>query len=127
MDVDLEGAQITDAGLASLAALPNLETLDLSETQITDTGIKTLAKFKKLRDLYLGGTRISDAAAATLARMTHLDSLGLRGTWLSADAVEDIRKALPDTGVYWDDPAAEKWEPPERSPEMEWPAERKHP
>ena len=125
--LSLAGAQITDAGVALLASLPNLETLDLSETQITDTGIKTLAKFKNLRDLYLGGTRISDAAAATLARMTHLNSLSLRGTQLSADAVEDIRKALVDTGVYWDDPEAEEWEPPERPPDTEWPAGQGHP
>ena len=36
----LSGRRITDAGLAQLANLTALETLNLSKTQVTDQGVK---------------------------------------------------------------------------------------
>ncbi len=48
--VELSGASVTDAGLAHLAGLTNLEWLWLGDTQVTDAGVEALRKkLPKLR------------------------------------------------------------------------------
>ncbi len=42
--LNLEGTQITDAGLEHLTGLTKLETLWLDDTQVTDTGVAELKK-----------------------------------------------------------------------------------
>jgi Leucine-rich repeat (LRR) protein len=51
--------QITDAGLAHLAGLTNLETLSLFGTHITDAGLAHLEKLTNLKELNLSDTRVT--------------------------------------------------------------------
>jgi len=65
--VDLARSQITDAGISTLAKLPNLERLHLENTKIGDAGIAQLAGLQKLEYLNLYGTKVTDAGLAKLA------------------------------------------------------------
>jgi hypothetical protein len=71
IDVDERGAMrkeqhgITDAGLAELATLPNLETLYVSGT-FTDEGLFKLAALKKLRYLEVASKRVTPAGIKRL-------------------------------------------------------------
>ena len=60
--------QVTDAALAALADLTELEYLDLRDTSITDRGLPSLAKLTALRRLDLRGTHVSEQAIAELSK-----------------------------------------------------------
>ncbi|MEX2119465.1 MAG: hypothetical protein WD847_07710 [Pirellulales bacterium] len=57
--VSLSSTQITDAGLAQLAGMPSLTTLDLNHTRVTDAGLEHLAGLKNLQSLRLDGTQVT--------------------------------------------------------------------
>ena len=59
--------RITDAGLAHLVGLTNLQTLNLSDCyQITDAGLVHLKGLTNLKTLVLMQTQITDAGVAEL-------------------------------------------------------------
>lgn len=62
----LRGKAVTDADLACLPVLTNIEWLDLSGTQITDDGLRHLKAMRQLRWLSLRGTQTTDAGRAAL-------------------------------------------------------------
>jgi Leucine-rich repeat (LRR) protein len=70
---------ITDVGLASLASLKNLTSLDLTCCRVTDDWLAFLAIFlKNLTDLNLSGcNQISEGGLASLASGSNLTSLSL--------------------------------------------------
>jgi len=59
-------ARVTDAGLAHLKGLTELERLNFLGTKITDTGAVHLEKLTTLKTLYLEGTRITDSGLQKL-------------------------------------------------------------
>jgi hypothetical protein len=62
-ELDLSHTAVTDAGLATLAKLPQLEVLRLRATKITDEGFRThLAGIKTLKRLDLGETSVTPEA-----------------------------------------------------------------
>ena len=127
--LDFRGSPVTDAGLKHLRGLTNLETLELSHTQITDDGLKHLTGLPNLNYLELAGTKITDAGLECLKGMTNLDSLNLGSTLVTdgglamlkrltklkqlelsctrvtSQGIEELRKALPNCEVFWDDDA----------------------
>jgi hypothetical protein len=67
--LNLNGAGITDGGLAHLKALPRLEKLDLGNTAITDTGLEQLKGLRSLRTLFLGrGMKVTNQGVAKLQK-----------------------------------------------------------
>ncbi len=76
----LAGTQVTDAGLAHLEVLTNLQDLYLSDTQITDTGLAHLTALTRLRGLRLNGTKITDAGLEHLKVLTGWEWLTLGDT-----------------------------------------------
>jgi hypothetical protein len=67
--IRIHGAeQITDQGLASLAAMPELTGLMFENLNLTSKGIAELAKFKKLDLLILVNLDVDDATIASLSR-----------------------------------------------------------
>ena len=70
-----ELASITDAGLAHLAHLKDLELLDIWEVQITDKSLETISKLENLRTLVLRSTNITDAGVELLLTMPKLESV----------------------------------------------------
>ena len=70
--------QLTDAGLAHLKGLTNLQTLDLK------------------------GTQVSDAGLTHLKLLTNLQTLWLLGTQVSVAGVQELQKALPNCRIiHW--------------------------
>ncbi len=57
----LEKTKVTDAGLAHLKPLANLEYLNLYSTEISDAGLAHLESLSKLKSLYLWQTKVTDA------------------------------------------------------------------
>src|SRR5262249_41210754 len=80
---------VTDAGLAHLAALANLRGLRLNGTKVSDAGLVHLKGMKRLGYLELNDTRVTDKGLGHLAGLTKLKWLYVRGTRLS------------DAGLVW--------------------------
>ena len=129
----LQNTKITDAGLASLASLPELRELGLEGTAVTDAGMASVAKIARLRTLAVDGTKVTsagiaglrdpqtgaptaleqlrlvdtavdDAAVKTLSAMTSLKTLAVFHSRLSPDGAMAIRKALPTLSMDWPPP-----------------------
>ena len=91
--VNLNDRNITDAGLAHLAALPQLRELWLDGNQITDAGLAHLAALPQLQKLFLDGTQITDAGLAHLAGLTQLQELWLYQTQVTDVGVTKLQRA----------------------------------
>lgn len=90
--LDLEGTPITDAGLAHLGQVAHLQRLDLSGTSVSDAGLTHLKSFESLRRLFLAETAITDAGMPHLAHFTHLNRLSLSGTKISDAGLVHLAK-----------------------------------
>lgn len=75
------GTRVTDLGLAKLAALTKLRSLDVSGSSITASGVQALSAFHELRRLSLWNVKgIDDSAGQTLGALASLTSLDLSNT-----------------------------------------------
>ncbi|HUQ90614.1 MAG TPA: hypothetical protein VM120_02960 [Bryobacteraceae bacterium] len=113
--LNLEGAQISDAGLRHVARLTNLEELNLSNTSVSDAGLAHLAGLQKLRkvvlantyvegeglahlksvaDLDVHGSPLTNGAVSVLAGLTGLRRLSLASTDISDGAALDQLKSV---------------------------------
>lgn len=91
--MDLSGYSIqapTDAGLAHLAAMPNLQWLKLQYVAVTDKGIAALAGHPKLSELVLDASKITDASMAVLAGMPALTSLDISSTKVTGAGLQAL-------------------------------------
>jgi Leucine rich repeat len=86
-NLTLSGNRITNDGLALLARMPALESLDLDATDITDAGLVHLQGLKKLKSLSLGGTLVTPQAARRLQS-------ALPGLEISFDISPDVEQNL---------------------------------
>ena len=77
--VNLFGTKITDAGMADLKGLTNLQKLNLDGTSVTDAGIVHLVGLTKLTHLSLP-YEITDAGLVHLKGLTTLQELNLGST-----------------------------------------------
>lgn len=93
--VDLARSQITDAGVATLAKLPNLERLHLENTKVTDAGIASLAGLKGLEYLNLYGTKVTDAGIAKLAGSKALKKLFVWQTGVTQAGAKALEAKVP--------------------------------
>lgn len=99
-ELDLTGTAITDDGLKILGGLPVLTHLNLGDTNVTDAGLRELEGKTTLQTLNVAGTRITDAAVTTLATLKGLITLHIHRCELSPDAINRLRIALPECGIY---------------------------
>ncbi len=91
--------KITGAGPKYLAQNTNLTKLAFYDTHVGNAAAPAIAAFSKLQWLSLANTRITDEALADLELLEHLAELRLTGCTLSADALNHLRFALPDTKI----------------------------
>jgi hypothetical protein len=90
---------ITDRGLANLSGLTNLKYLSLSESAVTDAGMAHLSELASLRSLYLFNTEVTDGGLPHLRRLSSLRHLGLNGTKVTEMGIEELKKALPQCRI----------------------------
>jgi Leucine-rich repeat (LRR) protein len=72
--------RVTDAGLASLKGLDNLETLVIGFTKTSDDGVANLKELTKLKRLTLNGLKLTQKGLAQLGGLSKLEWLDLRET-----------------------------------------------
>ena len=92
--IRLSGSGITDASLVNLKELRGLRWLDLDYTRITDAGLSNLKDLKRLQGLRLGHTQITDAGLEILQELKELQVFNLEWTQIT-DAgmthIEDLK------------------------------------
>jgi Leucine-rich repeat (LRR) protein len=84
--LDLSGLPLVDADLAPLAKLTALERLNLGFTKITGAGLTHLAGLKQLKALDLGGVRLKDGDLAALGKLTNLERVS---SFLADDVTDE--------------------------------------
>jgi hypothetical protein len=97
--LDLSRTGITDAGLAVLAKMPNLEHVDLRGTAVGDQGVRALAGLDKLETLGLYGTGVTDAGLEPLRGLPALRRLYVGGTKVTAQGLEALRQARKELRI----------------------------
>jgi len=97
--VELKDTGVTDADLATLKHLPDLEYLTLANTQITDAGLAHLAGLNNLLVLTLSNTQVTDAGLVHLKALDKLEQLDLDGTKVTYQALDDLRTDLPRVSI----------------------------
>jgi formylglycine-generating enzyme required for sulfatase activity len=76
--VGLLGKNLTDEVLHAMATWPNLEGLSiLPDSQITDEGLDALGQYPRLFDLFLSNRPIDDTTLDRIAKIPHLTQLNL--------------------------------------------------
>lgn len=92
-----EDSKVTDQDLAQLAGQPfeNLYELDIDGTQITDAGLLHFKRFSTLRGLHANDTKISDAGLAHLSGMPSLNVLSIENTQISGKGLAYLAE-LPE-------------------------------
>ena len=100
----LNGINLTDSGMRSIAKLKSLIRLSLDNTKITDKGLAQLQGLTQLKYLNLVGTDISANGVLQLKSLKNIQSLYLYQTKINSQGFQEIRKAFPkaliDTGGY---------------------------
>jgi Leucine-rich repeat (LRR) protein len=90
---------ITDAGLAHLSGLANLKTLYLYGTSVRGPGIGVVATLPKLEALSLQGTPVTDRGILQLKNSKSLKWLQLNNTGVSDAAIQSLKFALPELEI----------------------------
>jgi hypothetical protein len=89
----LDTTPVTDAGLACLADLKGLVSLDLAYCgQVTDAGVAHLTGLTRLRGLKLCDTQVTDAGLASLEGLTDLEELDLHLTSITDAGLAHLRR-----------------------------------
>jgi outer membrane protein assembly factor BamB len=103
--VDLSLLALTDRGLIHLSSLISLQDLNLlyaegfAGPKITNSGLTSIASMRSLQRLNLTGAKLSDPGLISLHTLQHLKSLQVVRTGISDQAVDALRKALPECRV----------------------------
>jgi hypothetical protein len=92
--LDIGRTQVTDAGMASIGGMRNLERLHLEQTAITDSGVKQLAGLGKLEYLNLYGTEVTAAIFEPLANLRNLRKLFLWETKVDNTAAQQFQRQM---------------------------------
>lgn len=91
-DLRLDGTLVTDAGLAHLKNLKQLRYLSLADTRLTDDGIEPLKRLVELHRLSLDNTRVTDAGLAHLSNLTNLHELSLNKTQVTGPGLDHLKR-----------------------------------
>lgn len=84
----LRGSEIGDGGLARLKGLTRLKRLNLDSPRITNAGLESILELKCLELLRLENAQIDDEGLKTLAKLTELRQLLLAGTRVTDDGLQ---------------------------------------
>ncbi|MBK1854716.1 hypothetical protein JO972_07085 [Verrucomicrobiaceae bacterium 5K15] len=93
-EIDLGASQVTDQGIAKLAAFPNLRTIKLNGTAVSDKGLQALAGLEHLESVNLYNTAITDAGLKALHGKTKLVKVYLWQTQVTGAGVKELEQSL---------------------------------
>lgn len=94
--LDVSGSEISGHGLQEFAAVKSrLRLLDLSFTRVSDEGLKSLVALPELRHISLIGCRVTDRGTDSLMRLERLREIYLAKTQVSPQATEKLRRKFP--------------------------------
>lgn len=104
VDLNLSRSKVTDAGLASVAAMKNLKRLNLANTAVTDAGADHIAALTALDYLNLVNTKVTDAAMPKFEKIPVLKKLFVWQTGVTKPAAEALHQKLPAITINlgWD-------------------------
>lgn len=85
-EIEMRGAQVSDAGFNYLATLPNLESLSAGGPRITAAALTAVGKSQSLRHLDLADSAANDQVVGELSQIPHLQTLNLEGTSVTGGA-----------------------------------------
>jgi len=94
-----EGPCVTDAGVAHLAKLAQLQVLALFGHNLSDRSVESLARMRELKTLSLSGHGFTDAGLEKLARLPKLRELRLFETGVTTDAVARLKERFPELKI----------------------------
>lgn len=84
--------EFTDAGMAHVANLGQLETLEIYKTSVTDQGLVHLHSLPHLSELTLNSCAISDSGVRQLTGLSALKRLSIQDTSVSDQGLAEISK-----------------------------------
>ncbi len=93
------GGPLTDAGLRHLLAAQGLEKLSIRSEQATAEGIAVVAQLPMLQSLDLNTPRLADDVIAALLRCSALEDLTFTRSALSDDGLQQLRAGMPQCRV----------------------------
>jgi uncharacterized membrane protein len=103
VDLNLQNAGLDDDDLAALGELGAVAELRLARNQITDRGVAALARLPKLSSLNLyGNAGVTDAGLEALGRIATLRQVYLWQTGVTSAGAARLRNARPDLAVQLD-------------------------
>ncbi|MFO1440032.1 MAG: c-type cytochrome domain-containing protein [Verrucomicrobiaceae bacterium] len=97
--LDLARTKVSDAGLAKLAAMKNLQELHLENTGIGDAGLDHLKGLASLEYLNLYNTKVTDAGLAKLSGLSKLKALYLWQSGVTKAGVAALKAKLPGAHI----------------------------
>ena len=93
----VKGHRLTDAGLANLRGMANLDWLSLRDTQVTDGGLLHLETLRDLRVLDLNGLGITGEGLVHVRGLSKLSHLQLNRTTINDAGVAQLK----GTSLAW--------------------------
>jgi hypothetical protein len=109
VEFQLYGRKLTDTGLAKIAALNNVVSLNLRDTKITSAGLVHLKSLVTLRRLHLERTKIDDAGVAHLKGLINLEYLNLYSTNVTDKSLGHLANLKNLTQLYvWQTKVSDK-------------------
>jgi hypothetical protein len=76
------------------------ESGEFDPPDLTDAGLAVLAELKQLEDLHIHGAKITDHGLEHLKGMTKLERLTLNDTQVTRAGAEELHKALPKCNIF---------------------------
>jgi serine/threonine protein kinase len=100
-DLGLRRTKVSNVGLESIAAMPNLEILDLSATgDIDDDGIKTISRMRTLKQLSIEGCgHTTGKCLEYIKTMMNLKLLTLDPNHFHPDELKDLQASIPNCKI----------------------------
>ncbi len=99
VSLNLAGTGITDAGLAQIAGLKNLQKLHLEKTAVGDDGLAHLKGLSELRYLNLYSSKVTDKGLAHLSGLAKLQNLYVWQTGVTEAGATGLVKSLPKVDI----------------------------
>lgn len=91
-ELRLTGAQVTNAGVATLSKFPKLSKVDLTSTLVNDDGLGVIRDMPELRSLDLSKTTVGDKGLDVVGDRVELQELVMTQTPITDDGLKQLSK-----------------------------------